>query len=109
MPTRVTVAVNVILLGIFTTFIILHVSQVIKHQPEIEASHFPSRAVDFLAQHHLPGPIFNHYDWGGYLIWRLHPEYPVFVDGRADLYGDQLMTDFANAKKKKKKRCRNSL
>lgn len=28
--------------------------------------------------------VLNPYDWGGYLVWR---GVPVFVDGRADLYG----------------------
>ncbi len=32
--------------------------------------------------------MFNTYHWGGYLIWRLYPDYRVFIDGRADLYGD---------------------
>ena len=34
--------------------------------------------------------MLNHYDWGGYFIWRLYPQYLVFIDGRADLYGDAL-------------------
>jgi hypothetical protein len=31
------------------------------------------------------GPLYNHYDQGGYLIWFV-PEKPVFVDGRQDPY-----------------------
>jgi len=41
-------------------------------------------------------PVFNYYDWGGYIIWRLYPEYRVFVDGRADLYGDKYMEEMAD-------------
>ncbi|HYA26438.1 MAG TPA: hypothetical protein VEE82_00430 [Thermodesulfovibrionales bacterium] len=29
-----------------------------------------------------PGKLFNPYTWGGYLIWTLYPEHPVFIDGR---------------------------
>jgi hypothetical protein len=29
--------------------------------------------------------------WGGYLIWSAR-DYPVYVDGRTDLYDDQLLT-----------------
>ena len=58
---------------------------------------FPVRAVSFLAAQHPPGPILNDYDWGGYLIWRLYPENRVFIDGRADVYGDVLMKDFGDA------------
>jgi hypothetical protein len=97
LPNRTTIAINAVLLAVFAGFVVLRVEQVVKHQPEIESSRFPSRAADFILQHHPPGPIFNHYDWGGYLIWRLYPDYPVFIDGRADLYGDRLMTEFDNA------------
>jgi hypothetical protein len=50
---------------------------------------FPVNAVNFVRQNHLPGPLFNDFDWGGFLTWYL-PEYPVSVDGRTDLYGDEL-------------------
>src|SRR5208337_450039 len=36
-------------------------------------------------------------DWGGYAIWKLYPEYRAFVDGRADLYGDDLLRQFKTA------------
>ena len=49
-------------------------------------------AVSFLQAHPPSGPIFNHYDWGGYLIWKLYPSTPVFIDGRADLYGAHCFT-----------------
>jgi hypothetical protein len=44
---------------------------------------FPAGAVDFLLAHHIDGPIFNSYEYGGYLIWRLWPPQRVFIDGRA--------------------------
>jgi hypothetical protein len=40
--------------------------------------------------------MMNHYNWGGYFIWKLYPPYRVFMDGRADVYGDALMTDFSD-------------
>ncbi len=39
--------------------------------------------------------MLNHYNWGGYFIWKLYPDYRVFIDGRADLYGDSFMNEFA--------------
>ena len=48
---------------------------------------FPVRAADYIRQKHLPQPIFNTYEWGGFLTWYL-PEYPVSIDSRGDLYGD---------------------
>jgi hypothetical protein len=43
---------------------------------------FPSGAVEFIRAHEIQGPMFNKLEWGGYLIWRLYPEYKVFIDGR---------------------------
>lgn len=45
----------------------------------------PVKAVEFIQQHHLRGPLLNDYVYGGYLIWEA-PEYPVFIDSRSDLY-----------------------
>jgi len=74
----------------------VHVALVIQRQPQVEMQSFPARAVAFLQIHPPSGRIFNHYDWGGYLIWRLYPSTPVFIDGRADLYGEQLFDQFAD-------------
>ena len=43
----------------------------------------PARAADYLIKQHLPGPIFNTYEQGGYLIWRLGLQSRVFIDGRS--------------------------
>lgn len=50
---------------------------------------FPVDAANFLRQNPLPGPLYNNLDWGGFLIWYM-PQYPVAIDGRNDLYGDDL-------------------
>ena len=47
------------------------------------------KACDFIRANQLPGPLFNAYSWGGFLIWYL-PEYPVSIDGRLNLYGDEI-------------------
>jgi hypothetical protein len=47
----------------------------------------PVKAVDFIRQAQPSGNMLNSYNWGGYLLFAL-PEYPVFVDGRTDLYGE---------------------
>jgi len=44
---------------------------------------YPAKATDFLIENKLEKNIYNSYDWGGYLMWRLYPEYLVFVDGRS--------------------------
>jgi hypothetical protein len=42
---------------------------------------YPVKAVAYLKQHQCPGNLFNDYNYGGYLIWKL-PKQPVFIDGR---------------------------
>lgn len=48
---------------------------------------FPVGAVAFVKQNRFPGPLYNNFDWGGYLIWSL-PELPVSIDGRGNVHGD---------------------
>jgi hypothetical protein len=56
----------------------------------------PVEAIAYLRAHPALGRMLNSYNWGGYLIWAL-PEYPVFVDGRTDLYDDDLLTQYLAA------------
>jgi hypothetical protein len=69
----------------------------IRNQATHEAELFPQKAVAFLQAGEYPKRVFVYYDWGGYAIWKLYPKYQVFVDGRADLYGDDLMHQFSTA------------
>ena len=86
---------NAGILLFMAAFVGVHLNHVIRHQPQSEAEHFPGASIAFLETHPAPGPIFDHYDWGGYLIWRLYPQTKVFIDGRADLYGELLLQQFA--------------
>ncbi len=53
----------------------------------------PVRAANYLNTAKPAGPMFNTYNWGGYLMFAA-PDYPVFVDGRTDLYDDSLLTQW---------------
>jgi hypothetical protein len=44
---------------------------------------FPVEAVEYMQQHAVPGPMFDSYGFGGYLVWTGHK---VFIDGRSELY-----------------------
>jgi tetratricopeptide (TPR) repeat protein len=48
---------------------------------------FPQRAADFIERENLPGEIFNTYDEGGYVSWRLGPQRTDYIDGRDTLFG----------------------
>jgi len=57
------------------------------------AGYYPVNAINFLRHNPQRGPLYNTLDWGGFLIWSM-PEYPVVIDGRYDLYGEDLSWHF---------------
>jgi hypothetical protein len=57
---------------------------------------YPVAAADYIREHNLPKPLFNAYEWGGFLTWYL-PEYPVAIDGRTDLYGEDTVAEYSKA------------
>jgi len=65
--------------------------QVVQGQSKSEAETFPKAAVDWIEENQPEGNLFNSYGWGGYIIWRLYPQYLVYIDGRADVYGDKFI------------------
>jgi hypothetical protein len=60
------------------------------------SSELPVDAVNYLRRNPLPGPLYNNLNWGGFLIWYM-PQFPVAIDGRNDLYGDELDRTFHEA------------
>ncbi len=48
---------------------------------------FPYYQVQRIKRDRPTGNIFNEYNWGGYLIWKL-PEYKTFIDGRMTSWRD---------------------
>jgi hypothetical protein len=54
---------------------------------------FPVDAVNYLRKNPVGGPLYNSFDWGGFLIFYM-PQYPVAIDGRGDLYGGDLTEQF---------------
>ena len=50
------------------------------------ARRFPVQAIAALRQSSWPGPLYNTYDWGGFLILH-YPEHPVSIDGRTLVHG----------------------
>jgi hypothetical protein len=38
--------------------------------------------------------MFNEFDWGGYLLYRLWPAQKIFMDGHTHIYGDALSREY---------------
>jgi hypothetical protein len=92
LPKKVAIGINVALLGLtgLAALIKLLAVSAPAFVSEIYAQEFPIEAVQWINSNQPPGKIFNAYQWGGFLTWELR-KYPVFVDGRTDLYGEELL------------------
>jgi hypothetical protein len=95
---RTQMAFNTAALILLALFAALRWTELVRDQQAREAALFPQKAVAYLDA--ALGPdrpfayrLFAYYDWGGYAIWKLDSRYRVFADGRADLYGDDLMRE----------------
>jgi hypothetical protein len=53
------------------------------------ADTMPVAAVAEIEAKQTPGPLFNDFNWGGYLVWALRM--PVAIDGRGSMYGDKAI------------------
>jgi hypothetical protein len=69
-------------------------------ETDMLTNRFPVAAVRFVADNPraTTGEMFNDYGWGGYLMLSL-PEHRVFVDGRNDFYGPELVKEFDDVNK----------
>ena len=54
----------------------------------------PLEAFNLIESEQYQGELFNSYNWGGYVVWRLYPDYLSFVDGRTDLLGDEILDQY---------------
>ena len=66
-------------------------SQAVIPQPK-KAS---SAVVEFLQEQSPEGYLFNDDEWGDYLIYAMNPPPKLFLDGRLDMYGEQILEDYA--------------
>ncbi len=75
----------------------------------LREANFPVQGVAYLQKHNCKGRVFNDYDYGGYIIWKL-PNSRVFIDGRmptwknttGKLYMDQYLSVLNNKKTQNK-------
>jgi hypothetical protein len=55
---------------------------------------FPQGAWAYIAERQPEGKVFNEYSWGASLIYWSWGELPVFIDGFAHKYGEQIYKDY---------------
>lgn len=66
----------------------------LKGEKIIRRENYPLGAVGYIKQHGVLPNLFNHYDWGGWLVFSLYPYSRVFMDSRADVYGEKIFSQF---------------
>ncbi len=90
---RIYFLTNWVLLGALIVTIVSFFPRDAKLESCVNMKDFPVGAVTFIKENRLPGKMFNSFNWGGYLIYSLYPEWKVFVDGRTQAYGDEFLTE----------------
>jgi hypothetical protein len=58
------------------------------HLEAAVAEKYPAAAAAVVEAQGYRGPLYNDFDWGGYLIWRLQ-SIPVVMDNRTNVHGDE--------------------
>jgi hypothetical protein len=75
------------ILTVVAGFRVLHVNE--KTLETQIAKTMPVSAVETVLANGYAGPLYNDFNWGGYLVWSLRM--PVSLDGRAAFYGDRVL------------------
>jgi hypothetical protein len=55
---------------------------------------FPTGAANWVQQRPIAGHMFNDFNWGGYLLFRLWPQQQVFIDSQSDFYGEEFTRQY---------------
>jgi hypothetical protein len=55
---------------------------------------FPVKAVSYLQENDIHGPVLAPDYWGGYLIYLLYPRWLMVIDDRHDFYGEDFLKSY---------------
>lgn len=93
--TRRQARLNLVLLLVIVIGVIARVAMVVDPEVVDEAQReiLPVQVAEFIEAEQPTGPMFNSYNMGGYLLFAL-PDFPVYVDGRTDLYKNEFLTRY---------------
>jgi hypothetical protein len=84
-------AINASILILLTSLAVINLA-VLSSPGKVEKN-YPVAAIRWIRNTQPEGRLFNSYNWGGYITWTL-PQYPVFIDGRADMYGTDIINQW---------------
>ena len=52
-------------------------------------------AADYVTARGGSGRVFSRFEWGEYLTWLLGPRFPVFMDGRIEIFPDEVWVQYS--------------
>lgn len=61
---------------------------------QFDPTFFPVEAANFIETNPQQGNMFNDFNLGGFLLYRLWPQYDVFIDSQSDFYGEDLVREY---------------
>ncbi len=68
-------------------FVFWQITQIVAIRPiGLGVAKGAEQGADFFLENNLKGPLFNNFDIGSYLDYRLYPKEKVFIDGRPEAY-----------------------
>ncbi|OQX65142.1 MAG: hypothetical protein B5M51_01625 [Anaerolinea sp. 4484_236] len=91
LPLNVARGINILLIFLISLAALGNL-YLVTRPAEVDAQ-YPVDAIRWIDENQPRGALFNSYNWGGYLTWILR-DYPVYIDGRADLYGDEIIGEW---------------
>lgn len=91
--TRLRVAVVAVMIIVVLAIVSVTKDLSEEHLQQVVAESYPATAAAFVEEHKYAGPLYNHFNWGGYLLWRL-PHLSAIIDGRGNVHGDKRVLDF---------------
>lgn len=83
---RYSYALPVLILALILLFVFATVKTGARNDIGFGVAPGAERGVDFFQINNITGPIFNNFDIGSYLLYRLYPSEKVFIDGRPEAY-----------------------
>jgi hypothetical protein len=89
---RLNLAATTALLALLALGLVTRPGAQLGREPLLD--HYPTGGVEHILSTGPAGNVFNTYHWGGFLVFRMYPARLPFVDGRADVHGQEIMDDY---------------
>ena len=92
---------TITLMGLLFVVLAFFSFQHFLHSPSLDirtpANYYPTKALQWIAEHQWGGNVLPHFDWGEFIIWRCYPACRVSMDGRFETaYPQDLQKEYSD-------------